>query len=133
MMAADRFWRLGGMDEKHGSWGQMGTEVACKSWLSGGRQVVNRRTWFAHLFRTQPGFKFPYHITDKAINEARDYSQKFWRANAWSLAQRPLEWLTDYFRPVPGWHDSPELTATDATVGSYPTKEVAHVRPVDRQ
>ena len=47
MMPTERYWELGGMDEGHGSWGQMGVEVACKSWLSGGRQVVNKRTWFA--------------------------------------------------------------------------------------
>ena len=37
LMSRDRYWELGGMDEGHGSWGQMGTEIACKSWLSGGR------------------------------------------------------------------------------------------------
>ena len=33
-MHKDRYWELGGMDENHGSWGQMGVEVACKAWLS---------------------------------------------------------------------------------------------------
>ena len=35
-MHRERYWELDGMDERHGSWGQMGTEIACKSWLSGG-------------------------------------------------------------------------------------------------
>jgi len=38
---------LEGLDERHGFWGQFGTEISCKSWLSGGRQVVNKKTWFA--------------------------------------------------------------------------------------
>ena len=48
-MHRDRFWDLGGMDEAHGSWGQFGTEVACKSWLSGGRHVINKKTWLNRI------------------------------------------------------------------------------------
>ena len=33
VMSRERYFELGGMDESHGSWGQMGTEIACKSWL----------------------------------------------------------------------------------------------------
>lgn len=47
-MTKDRFWELGGCDEQHGHWGQQGVEVSCKAWLSGGRLVVNKNTWFAH-------------------------------------------------------------------------------------
>ena len=36
-MYRDRFFELGGLDEGHGGWGQFGTEISCKSWLSGGR------------------------------------------------------------------------------------------------
>ena len=39
-------------DEKHGSWGQYGTEWACKSWLSGGKLITTKKTWFGHMFRT---------------------------------------------------------------------------------
>ena len=40
LMDRERFWELGGMDEGHGSWGQFGTELACKAWLSGGKMVT---------------------------------------------------------------------------------------------
>src|SRR3990167_4509566 len=72
-MRRERFWALGGMDEAHGSWGQYGTEIACKSWLSGGQQIVNRRTWFAHLFRTRNGFSFPYPLSGDQVSRARAY------------------------------------------------------------
>lgn len=103
MMRRDRFWELGGMDEAHGSWGQMGVELACKSWLSGGRQVVNKKTWFAHLFRTQPGFGFPYPISYEAQEQARIYSRNLWLGNAWPKAIHPLSWLIEKFSPVPDW------------------------------
>lgn len=105
MMRRDRYWELGGMDERHGSWGQMGVEVSCKSWLSGGRQVVNKRTWFSHLFRTQPGFGFPYHMSERQAEAARQYSRKLWLENTWRGQVRPLSWLLEKFWPVPDWTD----------------------------
>jgi hypothetical protein len=104
MMERERYWELGGMDEGHGSWGQMGVEVSCKSWLSGGRQVVNKKTWFAHMFRTQGGdFGFPYEISDQDIQKARKHSQALWMENTWPGAKYPLQWLIDKFAPVPEW------------------------------
>lgn len=104
LMHRDRYWELGGMDEAHGSWGQMGTEISCKSWLSGGRQVVNKTTWYSHMFRTQGGdFGFPYPLKQEQINAAREYSRKLWIDGAWKGAKRKLSWLIAKFSPVPGW------------------------------
>jgi glycosyltransferase involved in cell wall biosynthesis len=101
----DRFAALGGLDEDHGSWGQMGTEIACKSWLSDGLMVCNRRTWFGHLFRTRTGFGFPYPLSGEQVHAARDYSKKLWLENRWPGQVRPLAWLIDHFSPIKGWHD----------------------------
>jgi glycosyltransferase involved in cell wall biosynthesis len=99
-----RFWELGGLDaDGHGSWGQMGVEMACKAWLSGGRQVVNRSTWFAHLFRCGDGPGFPYQMSGKAQQRTRDYSIKLWTSGKWDKQVRPLEWLVEKFWPVPTW------------------------------
>lgn len=106
-----RYFELGGMDEGHGSWGQMGTELSCKSWLSGGRMVTNRTTWFAHMFRTQGGdFSFPYPITYKEQEAAREYSRNLWLNNAWPQQIRPLSWLVDHFKPVPEWDTETEVS-----------------------
>jgi glycosyltransferase involved in cell wall biosynthesis len=99
----DRFWELGGLDEGHGSWGQMGVEIACKAWLSGGRHVVNRNTWFAHLFRCGDGESFPYKIHASDQERARRYSIDLWTSGRWPLQKRPLEWLVEKFWPVPTW------------------------------
>ena len=107
-MRRARFLELGGLDEEHGSWGQFGTEIACKSWLSGGRHVVNRRTWFAHLFRTQgAAFGFPYPQSSSAQEYAKAYSRNLWLGNHWRPQTRPLAWLLDHFAPVKGWHGDP--------------------------
>lgn len=103
MMERDRYWALDGLDEKHGSWGQMGVEIACKSALSGGRQVVNKKTWFSHMFRTQPGFGFPY--PNPGVG-ARKYSRDIWTNNKWPKQKYKLSWLLEKFWPVEGWTET---------------------------
>jgi glycosyltransferase involved in cell wall biosynthesis len=100
-MERERFWQLGGLDEAHGSWGQFGAEIACKSWLSGGRHVVNKRTWFAHFFRVG-GHGFPYEIHHGDQEAARAYSRNLWRSNGWAGQVKPFRWLVEKFAPS-GW------------------------------
>lgn len=107
MLSRKRYWELNICDEAHGSWGQQGVEVAMKTWLSGGRLVVNKRTWYAHMFRTQGGdFGFPYPLSEADVKKAREYSRELWLQNTWPLRKkgRDLEWLLEKFRPVPDWH-----------------------------
>lgn len=104
-MGSDRYWELDGLDEQHGSWGQVGVETSCKAWLSGGKLLTAKRTWFSHMFRTNNnGFTFPYQISGNAIERAKAYSRDLWLNDRWPKAVRPLSWLVDKFAPVPGWH-----------------------------
>lgn len=107
-MRRDRFWALNGLDEGHGSWGAFGVEIACKSWLSGGRQVVNKATTFSHFFRVG-GIGFPYEIHGSDQDKARAYSRHLWLNNGWAKQVRPLRWLVEKFAPVPDW--TPERIA----------------------
>lgn len=102
-MRRERFWELEGLDERHGFWGQFGTEISCKSWLSGGRQVVNKKTWYSHFFRVGK-LKFPYPITGNEQERAREYSRDLWMNNRWPKAVRPLSWIIEKFAPVPDWN-----------------------------
>ena len=77
MLTRDKYLELNICDEDFGSWGQQGTEVAVKTWLSGGKVICNKKTWYAHMFRTQGGdFGFPYPISQNQVNKAREYSKK---------------------------------------------------------
>lgn len=98
-----RYWELDGLDELHGSWGQMGTELACKAWLSGGQLVTNKQTWYSHMFRTQSGFGFPY--PNPGVNQAREHSRYLWLGNNWEGQKYPLSWMLEKFWPIPGWTD----------------------------
>lgn len=106
MLTRDKWWELNISDEEHGSWGQQGTEVACKTWLSGGRLVTNRKTWYSHLFRTQGGdFGFPYPQSGRQVEKAREYSRKLFMKNTFNKQIYPLSWLIEKFKPLPDWHD----------------------------
>jgi glycosyltransferase involved in cell wall biosynthesis len=110
LMTRDRYWELDGLDERHGSWGQFGTEIALKSWLSGGKLITSKKTWFAHLFRTGNFARYgeaswPYPITNEQIERAREYSRDFWFNNRWPKAIHPVSWLVEKFKPVPDWHE----------------------------
>ena len=106
MLTRQKYWELDICDEKHGSWGQQGVEVSCKTWLSGGKVMVNKKTWYAHMFRTQGGdFGFPYELKGSDVEKARSYSRELWFKNKWDKAIYPLSWLIERFNP-PGWNVS---------------------------
>lgn len=126
-MHRKRYWELGGSEEEWGSWGQQGTEWACKTWLSGGRVMVNKKTWFAHLFRTQGGdFGFPYPQSGKQVQHARNRSKEFFQKGTWKGAKRPLSWLIDHFKPIPDWHDTPAKAPVVTQDASKPSKGIIY-------
>jgi hypothetical protein len=116
MAERSKFLELNLCDETYGSWGQQGTEVACKTWLSGGRVLVNRKAWFAHMFRTQGGdFGFPYSLSQGDVDKARKFSRAQFVEGGWT-GKYPLSWLVDRFAPVPGWSRKAALYYTDSEI-----------------
>lgn len=106
MLTRDKYWELGVCDENFGSWGSQGIEVAAKTWLSGGRVVVNHKTWYAHMFRTQGGdFGFPYSISGRDQEKAKRFARDLFFNDNWDRQVRPLSWLVEKFWPVKGWTD----------------------------
>ena len=115
MLTRDKYWELNICDEEAGSWGHQGSEVALKTWLSGGRVVVNKKTWYAHMFRTQGGdFSFPWPARESQIEKARQHFRAIFLEDKWPLATRKLQWLVDKFAPVPDWHDEQPAPAAPA-------------------
>ncbi len=104
MCTREKYLELNLCDEELGSWGNQGLEVACRTWLSGGRVLVNHKTWYAHMFRTQGGdFGFPYKQHE---NEVRKTKKKVWGLffnKNWPKQIHPMSWLVEKFWPVKGW------------------------------
>lgn len=90
--------------EELGSWGHEGIEIACKTWLSGGRVLCNHNTWYAHLFRTKAGvFGFPWPVSGR---KQRDTKKRVWEKilNGKMVNQKyPPSWLVERFWPVKDW------------------------------
>lgn len=105
MCTREKYWELNLADESWGGWGQQGTEVALKTWLSGGSVMVHRGTWYAHMFRTNhhiPGFVFPWNadVPESQGNQqrrARKACVELFKNNAWDKQVRGLSWLVERF------------------------------------
>jgi len=104
MITKKKWFELNICDSEYfSSWGQQGVEVACKTWLSGGSVMVNRKTWYGHMFRTQGGdFGFPYSNPQNLVRENREKSRQLFQKNKWPLATRKFQWILDRFKP-PDW------------------------------
>lgn len=103
MLTRERYHALNINDESWGGWGQQGTEVALKTWLSGGAVMCHRGTWYAHMFRTNDIVgAFPWNV---GIKESQGRQQRrarracvdMFKNNAWELQTRPLSWLIEKF------------------------------------
>jgi len=106
MLTREKYWELDICDENLGSWGAQGIETACKTWLSGGRVLVNHKTWYAHLFRTQGGnFSFPYPQSGNEVSRTKKRVKDLFWNKQWPKQIHPVSWLVRKFAPVKGWSD----------------------------
>lgn len=103
-MTKRHYWDfLGGMSEEgYGTFIQEPQEIGLKTWLGGGRVVVNKKTWYAHLHK---GKKYGrgYFLSKRECKAGNDYSCDFWFNNRWEGRVHDFEWLIDKFSPVPTW------------------------------
>jgi len=126
MVTREKYWELNICDETLGSWGSQGIEVACKTWLSGGRIIVNRKTWYAHLFRTQgKDFGFPYENPDSRIENAKKKVRELFFENKWEKQIYPLSWLIEKFWPVRGWSEETRQKIKDCPF-NRPTRGIIY-------
>jgi len=105
MMTKEKYWDLIG-DETLGNWGNQGLQVACATWLTGGRVLVNHKTWYAHMFRTQGGdFGFPYELKGREVQRTKDAVRDLFWNNKHPKQIYPVLWLLQKFWPVPNWSE----------------------------
>lgn len=77
-------------------------ELANKTWLSGGKCMVNKRTWYAHLHK---GSRYGrgYFLSSDAMKRQRVFHIDYWMHDKWPKAKHKLEWLIERFAPIPTW------------------------------
>lgn len=94
-------------------------EIGLKVWLSGGKCMVNKKTWYAHLWKGQDyrdRYMQRYGVAYTRIGNAEyknglKYGGNFWLGNEWKDPRRihDLAWLVEKFWPVPTWPEEREL------------------------
>lgn len=72
--------------------------IGTATWLSGGRVVVNKNTWYAHLYKTKQAGR-GYHMDDTLRRRCYKYSYNHWvNENKEGFIK-----LIEKFWPIPGW------------------------------
>lgn len=104
---------LGELDTSlYGPFTHEAQEISNKTWLGGGRCVVNKKTWYAHLHKGKK-YGTGYGFTTKQWEEFKanmEYGRKacldIWLNNKWAERKYDFKWLIDKFWPVPHWPDN---------------------------
>ncbi len=96
-------------DTKYGPFTQEAQEIGNKVWLSGGRLVVNKNTWYAHWHKGKNGKGYgfsneQYKRHCEAMEKGRLYCIDFW-LNTKDF-KYDFQWLLDKFSPVPTWPEN---------------------------
>ena len=105
-MSRKHWDRLGGMSEEgYGTFSQEPQEIGLKTQLGGGRLVVNKRTWYAHLHKGKQ-YGRGYSVSKGGIVAGHKYSAEYWMANSWPGRIHDIEWLIERYWPVPRWPDN---------------------------
>jgi len=95
------FENFGGLDEEsYGSFFLEFQEISFKTWLSGGKVMVNKNTSYCHWHKSQGrGYSLKPGERDFAVAFI-----KKWRENkAWDKQTVPFEDMINRFKPIPGW------------------------------
>lgn len=97
-------------DMNYGPFTHESQEIGFKVWLSGGRLVVNKKTWYAHHHKGKKGKGFGFSREQwRKLSEGNEKGRLFcidyWINNRWPDRVHDFEWLLQKFWPVPTWPD----------------------------
>jgi glycosyltransferase involved in cell wall biosynthesis len=97
-MTKDRFFELGGfpLQDPYGH-AQEPANLALKNWTMGGKVVVNKKCWYAHLHQEtrDKGFALGHSNEERTYKIIADY---------W-MRHPKMEWFLNKFMPMPTWPD----------------------------
>lgn len=99
--------RVGTLDDKQETYGPFAAEqieIGLKYWLGGGRVMVNKRTWYAHLFKMARHYATgQFERKRSSDDENWAWVTRHWRNDEEPGMIYPFSWLLEKFWPVPGW------------------------------
>ena len=101
VMHRDRFIELGGVGDRY-KLHQEATSIGMKVWLSGGRCVRNKKTWYAHLHKGRKHGR-GYFVSKRYCMDSNRMATEYWMYNQWPERVRDISWFVEHFWPIPGW------------------------------
>lgn len=104
-MHASYFTELELMDDvNYGTFWNEFQEIGNKCWLSGGRVVINKKTWYAHWHKGKAGRG--YRLAESQLRQGASYAKRWLFNDAWAKQTLPFKTLIERFWPVPGWPEN---------------------------
>ena len=86
----------------YGTYAQESQEITFKTWLGGGQVMVNKKCWYAHLFKGKKYGRM-YHLQG-GVAEADSWSAMYWLNNCWEDRIHDFDWfINEKFPGMPGW------------------------------
>jgi len=99
--------------ETYGTFSQDQQEVGLKYWLGGGEIKVNKKIWYAHLWKNRGHYKsgkFSHlHKKDQYRKLGDEYGTRHWMRNEEPGMIHEFNWLVEKFWPVPTWPEDRSL------------------------
>jgi hypothetical protein len=93
------FKRMGFMrTDGYTGWGQEDVELALETWTKGARMVVNKNTWYAHLFKGKTYGRY-YRMNQEQHAASRRYAFDYWCVKRKDDFMKALA----KFMPIPNW------------------------------
>ena len=104
-MTKDRFFEMGGfpITDPYGH-AMEPINLALKNWLKGGKVMVNKRTWYAHMHQqsNKRGYPEDKRKTEFTYNQTATH----WMANKEPNLIHDIRWFVNKFMPMPGWSEN---------------------------
>lgn len=101
---------IGELDDEHyGPFTQEAQEISNKTWLSGGRVIVNKKTWYAHLHKGKSGKGYGFSTEQYKRHCVANEKGRLYSINYWLYTKDfkyDFDWLMAKFWPVGGWMDN---------------------------
>lgn len=109
-MTREHFFRIGQLDEKMCDLMENEPqELGFKTWGIGGRCVVNKNVWYAHMHKNERELDNrgrTWKLSWQAMRDTGRFQTWYWMGDHWPKATRKMRWFVEHFWPIPGWPDN---------------------------
>lgn len=78
--------------------------LALRTWLGGGKVMVNKKTWYAHMHQSNE--VKGYHYTREQEKYSYDWVAKHWMEDREPYMIHNMEWFIEKFMPMPTWPEN---------------------------